>query len=43
MTRALSEEKQENVHSMLQIGCGYREMARVLNVSMESVYNINKT
>jgi hypothetical protein len=43
MTRALSEGKQENVHSMLQIGCGHREMARVLNLGMGSVYNINKT
>ena len=41
--RAIFAEKQENVHSMLQKGCGHREIARILNVSMENMHNIRKT
>jgi transposase len=43
MTRTLSKEKQENVRSMLQRGCGHRKITRILNVSMGSVHNIKKT
>lgn len=40
MMRALSKEKQGNVHSMLQTRYGLREIAKVLNVSVGSVDNI---
>ena len=43
MIRALFVEKQENIHSMLQRRCRHKKKARVLDISIGSVYNINKT
>ena len=41
--KALSTKKQENVLSMFQKGCRHQEIAKVLNVSIESLYNIRTT
>lgn len=42
MMRALSKDKPKNVCFVLQRGFGLREIERVLNATVGSVYNVRK-
>ena len=42
MLRQLPIELRQNVISMLERGCGLREMSRALHVSLGSVHNIQR-
>ena len=42
MSRQLPVELRQNVISMLERGCGLREISRALHVSLGSVHNIQR-